>query len=78
MTKKVTVYSKPNCMACNFTKKNLNDNNVTFTEINVYEDEKSLHYVKEVLGFQSLPVVEIEGEEPFAGFMPDRLEALAQ
>lgn len=74
--KNVTVYSKPNCMQCDFTKKFLDDNDVAYQVINVYEDETALNKIKE-MGFQSLPVVEIEGEEPFFGFRPDRLEALA-
>lgn len=74
--KNVTVYSKPNCMQCNFTKKFLDENKVSYTMIDVYEDEQALEKVKS-LGFQSLPVVEIEGEEPFFGFRPDRLAGLA-
>ncbi|MGX7075330.1 glutaredoxin-like protein NrdH [Globicatella sanguinis] len=74
--KTVTVYSKPNCMQCNFTKKFLEDNSVEYTMIDVYENEDALNKIKE-MGFQSLPVVEIEGEEPFFGFRPDRLEKLA-
>ncbi|MBK0348528.1 glutaredoxin-like protein NrdH [Aerococcaceae bacterium zg-ZJ1578] len=73
--KNITVYSKPNCMQCNFTKKFLEDNAIDYTMIDVYEDEVALAKVKE-LGFQSLPVVVIEGEEPFFGFRPDRLESL--
>ncbi|MBR7928142.1 glutaredoxin-like protein NrdH [Aerococcaceae bacterium zg-ZUI334] len=73
--KNITVYSKPNCMQCNFTKKFLDDNAIDYTMIDVYEDEVALAKVKE-LGFQSLPVVVIEGEEPFFGFRPDRLESL--
>lgn len=74
--KKVTIYSKPDCMQCKFTKELLDDWNYPYTEINVYEDEAALHYVKEELGFQSLPVVEIEGEVPYFGFRPDRLNPL--
>lgn len=73
--KQVTVYSKPNCMQCEFTKKFLFDNNIEYTAIDVYEDEQALNHIKE-LGFQSLPVVEIEGEEPFYGFRPERLGML--
>ncbi|MBF6625725.1 glutaredoxin-like protein NrdH [Aerococcaceae bacterium zg-BR9] len=73
--KNVTVYSKPNCMQCSFTKKFLDDNAIDYTMIDVYEDDTALTKVKE-LGFQSLPVVVIDGEEPFFGFRPDRLESL--
>ncbi|AMB98537.1 NrdH-redoxin [Aerococcus urinaehominis] len=73
----VTVYSKPNCMQCNFTKKYLEDKEVTFQVLDVTESEEALDHVK-ALGFSSLPVVEAEGIEPFSGFRPDRLESLAQ
>lgn len=76
MTKKVTIYSKDNCKQCEFTKKYLNDEGIEFTEIRADLNEDALRYVKEELGFQSLPVVEIEGEVPFFGFRPDRLESL--
>lgn len=75
MSKKVTVYSKPNCVQCNFTKQFLSANEIEYTEINVMEDEKALEHVKS-LGFSGLPVVEIDGLEPFNGFRPDVLETL--
>lgn len=68
----ITVYGQPNCMQCSMTKKVLTDEGIPFKEIDVSRDEKALEYVKS-LGFESLPVVEIEGEEPFYGFRPDRL-----
>ncbi|MBS4761557.1 glutaredoxin-like protein NrdH [Carnobacteriaceae bacterium zg-ZUI252] len=75
MSKPVTVYSKPNCMQCNFTKQFLLDNDIDFIVKDVEEDAVALEEVK-ALGFSSLPVVVIEGEEPFNGFRPDRLEGL--
>ncbi|HFI0463801.1 TPA: glutaredoxin-like protein NrdH [Streptococcus suis] len=68
----ITVYSKPNCMQCDFTKKFLVDNDIPYTLIDTQKNPEALEHVKS-LGFQSLPVVEIEGEEPFFGFRPDRL-----
>lgn len=73
---KVTVYSKPNCMQCNFTKKFLEDNSISYEMVDVTEDNIALDKVKE-LGFQSLPVIIAEGVEPFFGFRPDILEKLA-
>ncbi|MGO3212534.1 MAG: glutaredoxin-like protein NrdH [Ruoffia tabacinasalis] len=73
---KITVYSKPNCMQCNFTKKYLDDKGVEYSTLDVFVDEEALNYIKS-LGFQSLPVVEIDGEEPFNGFRPDLLAKLA-
>lgn len=72
----VTVYSKPNCSQCNFTKRFLNDKNVTFQVKDITESDEALNEVK-ALGFQSLPVVVADGQEPFNGFRPDKLQKLA-
>ncbi|WP_124057372.1 glutaredoxin-like protein NrdH [Vaginisenegalia massiliensis] len=74
--KKITVYSKPNCMQCNFTKKFLDEHKIAYTAYDVQEDQSALARVQE-LGFQSLPVIEIDGEDAFFGFRPDKLEQLA-
>lgn len=74
---KVTVYSKNNCMQCEYTKKKLIDLGLPFIEINIEEQEGALDEVK-AMGFQSMPVVVIEGEEPFYGFRPERLGKLKE
>lgn len=71
----ITVYSKPGCMQCNFTKKFLEDNNIPFVAKDVEKDIEALNEVKS-LGFQSLPVIVADGFEPFTGFRPDVLEKL--
>ena len=73
--RQITLYSKPNCMQCNFTKKFFEDNQVPFVIKDVFESEEALEEVK-ALGFQSLPVVVADGIEPFFGFRPDILEQL--
>lgn len=75
MTKKVTVYSKPDCMQCNFTKKWLKERNIPYTELNVKEDEDALSKIKE-MGYQAVPVVVTETENWY-GFQPDKLAELA-
>lgn len=72
---KVIVYSKPNCMQCNFTKKFLTENEVLFETKDVEESAQALQEVKD-LGFLSLPVVLAEGHEPFNGFRPDKLKKI--
>lgn len=64
---KVTVYSKDDCSNCQTVKNFLKNNEVEFVEVNVSHDEEGLKHVKE-LGFQALPVTEIEGHAPFSGF----------
>lgn len=76
MTKKVTVYSKPDCMQCNFTKKWLKERNIPYTELNVEEDEEALSTIKE-MGYQAVPVIVTETENWY-GFQPDKLAELAR
>ncbi|GMR70638.1 redoxin NrdH [Aerococcus viridans] len=76
MTNKVTVYSKPDCMQCNFTKKWLKERNVPYTELNVEEDEEALSKIKE-MGYQAVPVIVTETENWY-GFQPDKLAELVE
>lgn len=71
----VTVYTKPNCMQCNFTKKYLTDKEIKFQTIDITESEEALAKVKG-MGFQAVPVIVGENEEAFYGFQPDRLAKL--
>lgn len=76
MTNKVTVYSKPDCMQCNFTKKWLKERNVSYTELNVEEDEEALSKVRE-MGYQAVPVIVTETDSWY-GFQPDKLAKLVE
>lgn len=73
----ITVYTKPNCMACNFTKNFIQDNGIEAEFIDVTQDEKSLAYVKE-LGYNAMPVVYVDGQTHWFGFRPDELEKLCK
>lgn len=72
----LTLYSKPNCMQCKFTKEYLLDHNIEYKEINVMEDLEKLEYIRDTLGFQSLPVIETDTGDSWFGFRPDLLEGL--
>lgn len=77
MDKKMTVYSKVGCGQCMFTKKYLEKHNIPYLEKNISENNEWMEEVK-AMGFQSLPVVHIEGEIPFSGFQPQQLDALVK
>ena len=68
---KITIYSKPNCMACNFSKKYLEDKGIEFKEINVFEDDKALAMLRDK-GFSEMPVIDVNGEF-HTGFQPNIL-----
>ncbi len=72
----VIVYSKPNCMQCNFTKKFLEDKGIPYEIKDIEQNESAVKEVKS-MGFSSLPVVLAEGIEAFHGFRPDILSKLA-
>ncbi|AXY25240.1 NrdH-redoxin [Suicoccus acidiformans] len=71
----VKLYSKAGCGECMFTKKFFEKHNIDFQEINITEDPERTQDVVD-LGFKALPVVLIEGQEPFSGYRPDKLEVL--
>ena len=75
---KITVYTKPNCMACAMTRKYLQENNVPFESIDVTQNEEALHAVKQA-GYTGMPVVTIGYGFDFSwsGFRPDELERIA-
>ncbi|WP_027108376.1 glutaredoxin-like protein NrdH [Lacticigenium naphthae] len=75
MTKKIILYTKIGCGQCLFTKKQLEKMHLAFEEKNISQNPEWIDEVK-ALGFQSLPVISIEGEEPFSGYQPDKLEKL--
>lgn len=76
MDKEIVVYSKYECGNCENVKRWLKWAKVPFTEINVQEDEQALNHVKDDLGYQSLPVIEVtSGGETynFQGFNMEQL-----
>lgn len=72
----VRVYTRTNCMQCKFTKRKLDEINVTYEEINIDEVPEALEHVKE-LGFKSVPVVETENDT-WNGFRPNKLATLSR
>lgn len=73
---KITVYSKPNCGACDITKQWLDSNNLEYTSIDAYEDEKAMAKIQEQ-GFMSFPVVNVDDwERSWSGFDYQNLNEL--
>ena len=58
-------------MACNFSKKYLEDKGVEFEEIDVFQDADALAMLRDE-GYSQMPVVSIDGEF-HTGFRPDVL-----
>lgn len=77
MKRKIVIYTTPNCMQCQFTKKYLDENHIPYEIRDVSAKEEYRREVLE-LGFQAVPVVLIDGQEPFYGFRPEKLATLVK
>ena len=67
----ITIYSKPNCTQCEFSKKYLNDKGIEFKEINVFQDNEALTMLRDA-GYSQMPVVDVNGDF-HTGFRPELL-----
>ncbi|WP_346798763.1 glutaredoxin-like protein NrdH [Halomonas sp. Bachu 37] len=72
---KIKIYSKPACVQCTATYRALDKQGLDYTVVDLMEDPTAQTTV-EALGYRQLPVV-VAGEEHWAGFRPDRIQALA-
>lgn len=72
----VVVYSKPNCMQCEQTKKWLEKKGIEFSVVDMSVDAEALEKMKQ-LGYRQAPVV-VAGEDHWAGFNPAKINALAK
>jgi glutaredoxin-like protein NrdH len=69
------VYTNPNCVACDQTKRWLDKNNLDYDVVDLSKDSEALAMVQD-LGFKAAPVV-ITDADKWAGFRLDKLQALA-
>jgi glutaredoxin-like protein NrdH len=73
----VTVYSQPHCQPCKATKRWLDKNQVTYTEVDVTTSPEDAEAIR-ALGFKEAPVVIVSTGDPetdlmWSGFIPDNL-----
>ncbi|MCZ0717844.1 glutaredoxin family protein [Aerococcus kribbianus] len=70
----ITVYSKPNCSQCTFTKRMLQDNKIEFAVKDITKSDEALQEAR-MTGFTSMPIV-VTDKETFCGFKPDKIMEL--
>ena len=71
----ITIYTKPNCVQCNATYRALDAAGIDYEIRDLTLDPTALEQVK-ALGHLQAPVV-IAGDDHWAGFRPDKIDALA-
>jgi glutaredoxin-like protein NrdH len=70
----VTVYSKPSCVQCTATYRALEQSGVPFQVVDLSLDQSAYDTILG-MGYRQVPVV-IAGDEHWAGFRPDKINAL--
>lgn len=68
-----TLYSKPRCVQCNLTKKEMALRGVDFTVIDMEKDPAARDYVIS-LGHQQAPVVVLADGTSWSGFVPPLID----
>lgn len=71
----IIVYSKPSCVQCTATTRELDRKGIAYEYIDLTKDETAMERVRE-LGHMQAPIV-VAGEEHWSGFRPDKIGALA-
>lgn len=72
----VIVYSKPACVQCTATTRELDRKGIEYEYIDLTKDEQAMERVRS-LGHMQAPVV-VNGEDHWSGFRPDKIGTLAQ
>ena len=71
----ITVYTKPNCDACNATKLMLDIKHLEYRTVDVTDDDTALRFITHELGYRQMPVVVVDDITHWSGF---RIEALTK
>lgn len=71
-----TVYTKPNCVQCNMTKRHMDKIGVEYTTVDITEDPAALDKLIE-MGYKAAPVVMTADGQSWSGFNPDKINELA-
>lgn len=81
MSEAVRVYTTgERCVRCKLTKKALAAKGIEFVEVDVTLDENAAarSYIMDELGYSEAPVVVVDDEDHWSGFLPDQINRLAE
>ena len=70
----VTVYTLPDCVQCNMTKKLMEREGIAYESVDLSQDEAAMEMVRG-LGYQAAPVV-VAGDVHWSGFRAERIKGL--
>lgn len=72
----ITVYSKPSCVQCTATTREMDRKGIEYQYVDLTEDSEAMQVVTN-MGYRQAPVV-VAGDDHWAGFRPDKISALAE
>ena len=73
---KVTIYSKPDCGACDLVKMWMDNNGVEYDAIDAFEDKQAMAELQSH-GFMSFPVITVGGwSNSWIGYDLNKMEEL--
>lgn len=72
----VTVYTKPNCVQCDATKRTMDKLGIKYATVDITVDTEAYDMIISK-GFQAAPVV-ITDDDAWSGFNPDKISGLAE
>jgi glutaredoxin-like protein NrdH len=70
-----TVYTKPQCVQCDATKRMMDKLGVEYTTVDIIENPAELDKLIE-MGYKAAPVVVTAKGESWSGFQPERITSL--
>jgi glutaredoxin-like protein NrdH len=70
----VTVYTKPNCVQCDATKRTMDKLGIKYATVDITQDLEAYDMIISK-GFQAAPVV-ITDDDAWSGFNPDKISEL--
>lgn len=72
---RVDVYTTKRCVQCKMVKKRLDENEINYNVIDIEEDNDARELLK-ALGYQTVPVMIVDNQEPIVGFRPNMIDKL--
>mgnify|MGYP001293846043 CR=1 FL=1 len=70
----IIVYSKPACVQCTATTRELDRKGIAYKYIDLTKDDEAMSTVRD-MGYMQAPVV-VAGSEHWSGFRPDKIGSL--
>lgn len=72
----ITIYTLPNCVQCDSTKRYLDQKEVSYETVDISKDDKAREFVAG-LGFLAAPVV-VTDKDKWSGFRLEKLRQTAE